>query len=419
MISPKTAKVLIYGGIFIVALIFSPLDLAITITASIYLLVNSQKIIMVVGAAIFLLFIDFLLRYFDISIRFISDLSLDGYLFFITAAVLYVKTQKNLMKLITKIREKGQTIYWKHVLSVILISLAIGILVFPLVGIHGAGIFTYLTFIYLFKRFEGRYAYLVALFFLIFSPFLIILKQDSLSENFAIFSFYFMILGTVQEGIRLAGVKKYDIEKLFSGVRIRYKQGSGTDKSFTNGLPINEGFIHIKTSFYSHASYSNTVAPSLVYKIVVPSILLFILCIIGYVLYLYAPKWTRTIPFTQQEPTIVVFLTPTVFITPTVTLVPTFSMSSTSAKLKIKVENGTKTTGLAASVSAKLKAAGFKDIKTEDAEAVFQKWEIHQMKEDPGLVQFIKNTLALSNIDVKQAAGGAAFDLVIIAGENK
>lgn len=373
----------------------------------------------IVGISVFLLLSDAMLQYFDINIRFVSDLSLDAYILFITAALLYVKTQKNMIVLFNQIQRKGKTIYWKHILPVLIISLLVSLLAFPLVGIHIAGVIAYICYCYFSRQFDGKYAFIIALIFLIFCPFFIILKQDPLSESFAIFSFYFMILGTFQEGIRLAGVKKYDIEKLFSGIKEGYKQGSATDKSFTNELHINDGFIHAKTSFYPHAFDSNIVTPFPVYKIVLPSILLLILCIVGYVLYLYAPKWSLTIPFTRQEPTMVPSLSPTIFITPTVTIVSAFSMSSDSAKLKIKIENGTKISGLAASTSAILKEVGFKDIKTGDTGETYKNWEISLRKEDPDLVQFIKSTLSLETIDVKQATGGASFDIVIIAGENK
>lgn len=248
MISSKTAKLARYSSLFIVALIFSPLDLAVTIAASIYFLINSKKIISIVGISILLLLIDILLQYFDISIRFISDLSLDAYILFITAAVLYMKTQKNLVEMFRKIRGKGKVIYWKHLLSVLMISLSLSLLAFPLVGVHIASIITYLSLSYLLKRFDGKYAYIIALFFLLFSPFFIILKNDPLSESFAIFSFYFMILGTIQEVIKLVGVKKYKIEKLLSGIKVDYKRESPKSELYFNRSNINQNFIHIKKS---------------------------------------------------------------------------------------------------------------------------------------------------------------------------
>lgn len=212
MILPKTAQVIKYCGLFLIFLIFLSVDLAFTLTLSLYLALNSRNFAKLVIVSLVMFLTDIVFRNFDISIRFISDLALDSYLLLLTSLFIYFKSQKKILLLIQRIGENNRKFISLHTLEMIVISSVLSLLLAPIVGIPFAIISGYISFSYFSKHFEGKYAYIAGLFFLFFCPFFIILKRDDIAENFAIISFYFLIIGTVQEIVRQLQERKGELE---------------------------------------------------------------------------------------------------------------------------------------------------------------------------------------------------------------
>lgn len=80
--------------------------------------------------------------------------------------------------------------------GVVLFSL----LVYPLIGIQLAIIAGFLGILWVFKRnLDGRFSFGTAIFFLVLCPILLAIKQDKFAEGSAIFAYYFLVTGVIQE----------------------------------------------------------------------------------------------------------------------------------------------------------------------------------------------------------------------------
>lgn len=423
MISKKTVQLAVYCGLFIAILFFSSFDLAVTITFSAYLLFSysqQKKILPFVGISLILLLTDIIFQYFDISFRFISDLSLDAYILFLSVVVIYFRSEKKFVEILGKINKSGQTFNKKRLLSVLGISLIFGLLTFPLIGIHLASIVAYLSFSYLMKRFDGKYAFIIALFFLIISPIFIILKKNDLSEGTAMFSFYFMIVGTIQETVRFVVIKKSIFEQLLSRIKVKEKKEADVSDFRLVRLDIGRKF--------------NKVFWSKKLKIV---IILLVLTGLGYFIYSFIQKnnlslsQVKTVvntifkkqkfissfkPSPTATPTTLPTLSPTITVTP----IPTINISAVAKNFKIKVENGTDIDGLAATTAAKLKKAGLINVDIGNAHRQdYQNWEVSTKRKDFDIISPLKGILELSNLSSSEATIPAGFDILIIAGRNK
>lgn len=374
MISPKTAQILKYSGLFLLVLFFNSFDLAVTVTLSLYLAINSKTYIKLLGFSLVLFILDMILRNFDISFRFISDLLLDSYILLLTAVYIYTKSQKRITDFFRQVSSSGRKIFSSNNLVLLVVSSILVLLLLPILGTSIAVIIGYLSFSYFSKHFEGRYAYAVGLFFLFFCPFFIIAKKDSISENFAIISFYLLIIGTIQEVVGL--VQKHKVEQ---DDRIIHK-------SFAFSLPkINFGV-------------SERLRP--IMKLIV------IAGITG--LLSFAVISTIITPKAQK-------MTPTITAKPSVSpIIPTPTIDTV---LELMVENGTEISGLAASTAAKLKEAGFKNVQTGNAaRSDYKNWEITTKKDDTVLTNYIKQVLKLETLTVIKASQSAKFDLLLTAG---
>lgn len=228
MISPKTAQVTKYCGLFLFLLIFLPFDLAVSVTVSFYLALNSRNYAKLVIVSLVIFLTDIIFRNFDISIRFISDLSLDSYVLLLTSLFIYLKSQKRILLFFQRMGESHRKLISRHTLVIIGASSIFSLLLAPIVGIPFAVISGYISFSYFSKQFEGKYAYIAGLFFLFFCPFFIIFKRDDISENFAIISFFFLIIGTVQETIRQVQERKESFA--FSLPKINFRLPQSTSK---------------------------------------------------------------------------------------------------------------------------------------------------------------------------------------------
>lgn len=217
MISPKTAQVIKYCGLFLILLVFLSVDLAFTITVSLYLALSSKNYSKLLVISLVLFVADILFKQLDISIRFISDLSLDSYVLLLTSLFIYLKSQEKILLLLKSLGESHRKLISMHTFAIVGISSIFSLLLAPIIGIPFAVIIGYISFSYFSKHFDGKYAYTAGLFVLFFCPFLIIAKRDDISENLAVISFYFLIIGTVQEIVR---IKQVRIGELFSKIKI-------------------------------------------------------------------------------------------------------------------------------------------------------------------------------------------------------
>lgn len=77
-------------------------------------------------------------------------------------------------------------------------------LIYPLIGMQIGIIVGFLGVLVVFKKgLDGRFAFGVAIFFLVLCPVLLAVKQDLVAEGAAIFAYYFLATGTIQEIIGL------------------------------------------------------------------------------------------------------------------------------------------------------------------------------------------------------------------------
>lgn len=424
MIPSKTAQVAIYCGLFILVLLFFSFDLALTVTVSAYLLFTSERYIPILGIALAILLLEILFQYFDISFRFISDLSLDAYILFLTAVFLYLKTRKRVINLYKKIRKSGKNIFTKNILSAIGISLILSLLFLPIVGVYFAVILGYLLFSYLTQKFAGKFAYSIALFFLIFCPFFIIAKKDNLAESFAIVSFYFLIMGTIQEIINLVKLKKIDSLKIPIIDEIKQMQERKEERQVPS-LLIDERLVEVKKNGMK--------LPQITFPKINSRLLsgLFSFAISFVLFYFLIPplsKFHFAFSFPKVSlPKISLFkqplpLSPSTAPSPTVTIAPApiTKVTSESAGLKIFVQNGTDTQGLAASTAAKLKKAGFLNVDVSNADKQdYISWELITEKKGQDFILLFKSILELTELKSSEATIPAGFEVLIIAGEKK
>ncbi len=397
MISPKTAQILKYCGLFLILLIFLSFELSVTLTVSFYLVLNSRNYtkLLIVSLGIFLA--DVIFRNFDISIRFISDLALDSYILLLISLFIYLKSQPRIVEYFKKLNISSRKIFSINSLLMLGVSSIFSLLLAPIVGIPFAVISGYLTFSYLSKHFEGRYAYAAGLFFLFFSPFFIMAKKDNISENLAIISFYLLIIGTVQETVRLVQKRR---EKPDGMLKITEKK-SRTQEAVNKDV-LKDSVERAKYFAFRMPKINFGLSEKLrpVMKLIV------IAGITG--LLSFAVISTIITPKTQK-------MNPTITTEPSVS--PTIPTLTIDTGLELMVENGTEISGLAASTAARLKNAGFKNVDSGNAaRSDYKNWEMILKKDDPALVNHIKNILRLEILTVNKASESAKFDLVIIAG---
>lgn len=389
MISIKTAQYAIICGLFILTFIFtSAVDLAITLSLSAYLLFFQKNFTITFILSGLMFVADILLRYFDINIRFISDVSVDAYILFLTAVYLYLKTRKDFLHIIKKIDIKQGTSVTKKTLYQAGISVMIVLLFFPIFGGIIAAIAGYFLFSYLRKHYDSRYAVIVALFFLMMAAIAFILGKNSLADGLVIYTYVFMIVSLLQE------ITKY----------------------ITRSLGINAAGIVSSASVI-------TLNPKIVHSFLVIVFLLILL--FGY--YLLSKSSVVSLTYIKGPPSKISVTPPISSASPSVTpgpsSVPTLIATPSAipvGDLSVMVENGTEITGLAASTAAILKDKGFKNVKISNAEKTdYKTWEMYIKKQDDSFIRNVKKILSLTGLTVHQSTEGAQFDIQIIAGEKK
>ena len=340
--------------------------------------------------------------FLSLKIKLITDLSVSSYLFFAAGLLLYfLEGQPSKWELRLPIFNK---IYVdRNSLAKFTAILLFALLIFPLTGPYFGAVFAYLTFLYVFQKSEGRYAFMVALFFLILSPFLLIAKKDKIAETSAIFTYYFLVIGVVQEIIDIIrNPQEYGQEELLA-------------EEETEAVP---GFVHLK--------YRKKLSLGLVkeYKLL---LLIFILLItslsgiyFGKNFFVKAGKVIADFKlFKKNPPKLIESVVETIFPSPTpgLTLAELRDkIASSSFNLKISVLNGTSVKGLAASTSAKLKKAGFNNVTIGNTPGDYPNWQLKIKEKEDYLIDYLKKILELSELEIKEASQEAKPDLEIIAG---
>lgn len=85
------------------------------------------------------------------------------------------------------------------------------LLIYPLVGGYLAAIIGYVILVIFLGKFrDGRYAFGLALFFLIFCPIMLVFEKNDVAETSAVLAYIFLVTGLVQESIKWAHTPKIE-----------------------------------------------------------------------------------------------------------------------------------------------------------------------------------------------------------------
>lgn len=193
------AKVSVFCFLFLLILFFTAsLDYAIAgsfVTAGIFFRLPSVWLFL----CSFTFFTLFLLQnYLSLKLGFIGDFSVTSYFLFASALVLYlirdkIKTWELKIPFRGKVFLHQSDIYKMSAIFLVLF------LILPVIDPYLSAIGGYILFSLIFRRNEGRLAFSLALFFLVLCPFLLIGHKEKSAEISAIFTYYFLVTGVVQE----------------------------------------------------------------------------------------------------------------------------------------------------------------------------------------------------------------------------
>lgn len=344
--------------------------------------------------ATFVSFILYLIfNFLGLKFDFVGDLSISSYLLFASGLILYfIQGKKKEWQLLMPFAKKlhfSQTGLIKFGGILLFIFL-----IYPLTNGYLASIVGYVAFLVVFKKSDCRYAFAIALFFLVLCPLFLLVQRDTVAEKSAIFTYYFLVVGTIQEIINLVRLPKMhqEGEKGWTKLLLHSQRIKLLDLQSDLRLPKAQRFYFFKGSKVT--------------KILMSGIFLFIISIVFYLIFnLFFQKGTRIPAPPQAEINL-----------PTIVSSPSPSVSK--EELTVKVSNGTLVNGLAASTAARLKEDGFKNIAIGNADKKdYKTWEVVLKSQDENLLVLLKKVLSVENLVVKQASDGAQFDIDIIAGE--
>jgi len=389
----------------------------------------------------------------------LSDFSVPAYLLFVGGLVLYfLEGQKSRWKLKLLVKSWDITALDLAKIGGILLFMFMAM---PSMDSYLTLVAGYVAFMILFKKFDGRYAVSIALYFLILCPFLLIAKKDKSAEVSAIFTYYFLVIGVFQEIVQyfmLSPEEKAEMEeefdlpdpeekekpsRSFSGLVALLKffpKPSTTETIF--GLGSSD--IERRTDSYM-VQRSNILFP-LIFGLVSFSVsgVLFFLIFTGVgskrlslpsvKIILPRVSWGVSLPkisfpkiglskinlFTTKSTVRKYVVTPTTTVTPSPTIIPVEDIASRAASLSVMVLNGTNTAGEAGKAAVKLKAGGFKDVKTGNADRTdYEYTQIILREENERLIEYVHEKLGLENLEVKDASPEAKTDVTVIIGKDK
>ena len=334
------------------------------------------------------------INFLGLRLNFLSDLSISSYALFLAGLILYFwEGQKQKWQIALPFAKQI------NITRIDLLKLG-GILIFtfliyPITNSYLAAIIGYGAYSVVFKKFDGRYAVGVALFFLILCPFLLIAKKEKIAETSAIFTYYFLVIGVLQqfiEYLRTPQEEKLDveIEKEVEVESIKMEKEKMIIKKEFNWGTLKLLAIFLLSTIISALSF-----------------------------YFLIPMVTSK----EGKPLAAVLPTPTKALLPTVSPLPSAvatPTSSPSASLKIEIQNGSGVVGLAARIKDELEKLGYKNIKIGNAEKMdYESWLLYYKKDFKHEAEKLKEELGVVDISLEEKEATQAADILVIAGKSQ
>lgn len=414
------AKIAVVCGVFLlVFIVFSSFDLALSFSISLYLIFFHKKVLSVFMISIILFIADSLYRSSDFHIRFITDLSVDAYILFLSSVVIYFKSRGDIDGYLSKINKSNRKIISKEVLLPVAGTIIFILLFLPILGGFLSILSGYIIYCFIRKQFSGKIAVVFSISLLILAAFFLLIKKTAISEELGNYTFYFLIIGAIQEVINLI-IQKSSIRKT--------KEDEHQNKYLREEFQVK--LMQVKNNFSFARHHIPKINPPVV--LIIVSLLTFLL-----LLYFFYPNISKNnfflskskisfkipaIDFMKKSPTPTSIPKPVTMPSPSPSITPTpiSKVSASVSSLKILVLNGTEITGLAGSTSAKLKKVGFQNIEVGNAKTSdYKTWEATLKKHDEDIAGILNHVLELETLTVKETSSGAKFDIEIIAGEKK
>src|SRR3989338_638500 len=440
-----TARLAVSCAVFISVLFFSSSpDLSLTLAISAYFLLNKKKknYYYFFISSILVFIFNWLFELFDWPLKLINNLAWDAYCLFITGVILYLRTREDFLKLIRRFLEKETKLKSKDFLMHVVASTVVALLLYPLLGGFLSSVTGYLLLSFLIREQNGKIAVIISLVILFLAMLSILLKKPELAENLGNYTFLFLVIGTLQEIIKLTGLrfyrpfKKNEEDTVHArSVNAAYEETVIEEESITT-FENKKGILESESFSMKRLEIQPLKAKGIFFvkfrKLFLSLTIAAVIIMAGYFLYpqikllkfklpkipdiklakmFKAPK--KVIP--TPTPTVI---TPTPTAEPTPTVVPVAKITDEVSILKIMVQNGTDIRGLAATTAAKLKEAGFKNIETGNREGDYLNWEVAVKDNKEDFTPLFQDILKLSDMKSSQASVPAGFDILIIAGVN-
>lgn len=219
MNSTSTARLVFPLLLLFILLIFSfPPDYSFFTALSILFLLfrpKSYKIFILSGLVFGFYFI---FQVLQMNILYIYDLSVDAYILFVTGVISYLSQRDDVQSYLSRVRVENSKKLDKDILVAAGLSILISLLIYPLIGSFGI-VTAYFIFIYFTKKFNGKIALSIALIFLILIMISMLLKINALADELGNYTYFFLIIGTIQELITSSNIKLIFQQKLMNNWR--------------------------------------------------------------------------------------------------------------------------------------------------------------------------------------------------------
>lgn len=408
----------------IVFFIASSFDFALVVAVSAFWIFSRYPFWPIFLSAFVVFALNLLFEGFDINISFIGDLSVDAYILFVVAVAVYLRSRKGFTGRVIHILRKETKYSIKNILTKLVVSVFVGILLFPMLGGYLVLMSSYVLFSFIMKQFTGKIAIGVSLFILFLSLGALLTSQADLAEELGNYAFLFLIIATFQELVTLA---KTRIES--TGRKIHLPAIDGSQDMGDHKRQVHHEYTHVKEPV-KHSYMPQTGNNKFILPVITGFVIAAIVFFVGYVVIGAGNRisWTTitslfssVIPSSKAVPTPTIPILPTEV--PTMTPLPTLAVTEVTteaARMKILVQNGTNITGLAASTSAILKKSGFSQVEVNNAEGDYANWELTVKEKKEYFLPLFKHLLQLSDLrESKEATLPAGFDILIVAGTNK
>lgn len=209
MKSIKSALIVACSGLFfLIFLLTSAFDFALTFSGSIWLLFFSKNYIPVFSISAILFFLNFVFDYFDINFRYISDLSVDAYMLLVLGVLIYLRLKNKTLDNYLYLINNDIKTFDKDIIPKIIASIILTILLFPILGGPIAAIVSYIFFSVFTNKNNGKIAVFIAILILSLISVVLLFKNKIIAESLGIYAYSFLLVGILQEVINyLRGIK--------------------------------------------------------------------------------------------------------------------------------------------------------------------------------------------------------------------